>query len=58
MDGVLADFASAYHDVEARLFGPAASSRAGDPETEPSEPPATDGEETMGVPPRNRQPAS
>ena len=34
MDGVLADFAGAYHDVEARLFGPAAPSDAGDPEVE------------------------
>jgi hypothetical protein len=46
MDGVLADFSTAYHDVETRLFGPAAPTRAGDPETEPSEPPATDGGET------------
>ena len=35
MDGVLADFASAYHDVEVRLFGPArATTRAGNPEEE------------------------
>jgi len=33
MDGVLADFESAYHAVEARLFGPdAPHTRAGDPE--------------------------
>jgi hypothetical protein len=37
MDGVLADFAAAYHDVEARLFGPVASTPAGDPEAEPVE---------------------
>jgi 5' nucleotidase, deoxy (Pyrimidine), cytosolic type C protein (NT5C) len=43
MDGVLADFAAAYHDVEARLFGPAPPTRPDDPETEPSEPPATNG---------------
>lgn len=34
MDGVLADFASAYHDVEARLFGPRTVTRAGSPEEE------------------------
>jgi hypothetical protein len=39
MDGVLADFAGAFHAVEARLFGPAISSRAGDPENEAAETP-------------------
>ena len=34
MDGVLADFESAYHEIELRLFGPTPSSRADDPETE------------------------
>lgn len=34
MDGVLADFAAAYHDVETRLFGPLAPTPAGDPENE------------------------
>lgn len=34
MDGVLADFAAAYHDIEVQLFGPAAHSRPGDPENE------------------------
>jgi FMN phosphatase YigB (HAD superfamily) len=34
MDGVLADFAGAYHDIELRLFGPVAPSEAGDPEKE------------------------
>jgi len=34
MDGVLADFSAAYHDVEARLFGPVAPTAAGDPEAE------------------------
>ena len=35
MDGVLADFATAYHEVEVRLFGPSnATSRAGNPEEE------------------------
>jgi hypothetical protein len=37
IDGVLADFAAAYHDVELRLFGPAELTRAGDPEQEPIE---------------------
>src|SRR5689334_9495653 len=37
MDGVLANFAAAYYECEARLFGPAtAPSRAGDPETQPA----------------------
>jgi hypothetical protein len=34
MDGVLADFAAAYHAVERRLFGPAGGTAAGDPEEE------------------------
>lgn len=34
MDGVLADFSAAYHEVEVQLFGPASRSRAGDPESE------------------------
>lgn len=34
MDGVLADFARAYRDVEVRLFGSTTPSRAGDPEKE------------------------
>jgi len=44
MDGVLADFASAYHDVEVRLFGPAkATTRAGNPEEEAREDKGEDG---------------
>jgi hypothetical protein len=43
MDGVLADFASAYHQVEIRLFGPEGHARAGNPEevadeTDPAKP--------------------
>jgi hypothetical protein len=34
MDGVLADFASAFRDVEVRLFGPGPALRAGEPEKE------------------------
>jgi hypothetical protein len=34
MDGVVADFAAAYRDVEVQLFGPSTHSRAGDPESE------------------------
>ena len=34
MDGVLADFAAAYHDVEERLYGRVRDSRADDPEVE------------------------
>jgi hypothetical protein len=42
MDGVLADFSAAYHEVEARLFGPVAPTAAGDPEAEPVESPAAE----------------
>jgi phosphoglycolate phosphatase-like HAD superfamily hydrolase len=38
MDGVLADFASAFHEVEVRLFGPSSHLRAGEPEREEEEP--------------------
>lgn len=34
MDGVLADFAAAYHAIELGLFGPVAPTAAGDPESE------------------------
>lgn len=34
MDGVLADFESAFHDVELRLYGPGPTVAAGQPETE------------------------
>jgi hypothetical protein len=34
MDGVLADFAAAFHDYDARLFGPDADDGIGQPETE------------------------
>src|SRR5437868_3211702 len=37
MDGVLADFAGAYQEVEVRLFGPVPPSRPGDPEKETDE---------------------
>ena len=37
MDGVLADFASAYRQIETRLFGPQSQTRAGDPEDETPE---------------------
>jgi len=38
MDGVLADFERAYHEVEQRLYGPAGTTtRAGDPEEEAAE---------------------
>jgi phosphoglycolate phosphatase-like HAD superfamily hydrolase len=38
MDGVLADFATAYHEAEARLFGRSAhTTRAGNPEEETAE---------------------
>jgi FMN phosphatase YigB (HAD superfamily) len=34
MDGVLADFDLAFHEVQERLFGPGAVSSAGEPEKE------------------------
>jgi hypothetical protein len=42
MDGVLADFDLAFHEVEVRLFGPSATTRAGDPENEAVEAPSAD----------------
>src|SRR3954467_12937965 len=38
MDGVLADFSLAYHQVEKRLFGAEESARAGNPEEEKKQP--------------------
>ena len=38
MDGVLADFAAAYHAVEARLFGPITRTQADDPENADPQP--------------------
>jgi hypothetical protein len=38
MDGVIADFAAAYDDVEARLFGPITRRHADDPESAASAP--------------------
>jgi hypothetical protein len=37
LDGTLADFASAFHDVEVRLFGPSSHMRPGEPEREEEE---------------------
>ena len=37
LDGVLADFASAYREVEIRLFGPSTPARPGNPEEAPDE---------------------
>ena len=37
MDGVLADFSKAYHDVEKRLYGAEESARAGNPEDQREE---------------------
>src|SRR5258708_500561 len=48
MDGVLADFAAAYHDVETRLFGPVAPTPAGDPENEVDEARGAPAEESAG----------
>lgn len=53
MDGVLADFAAAYHDVERRLFGPVASTRVGDPEDEAVEAASAGADEAA----RSEQPA-
>lgn len=48
MDGVLADFARAYHDVETRLFGPVPSSPVDDPEKASAEPADPAPEESAG----------
>jgi len=49
MDGVLADFARAYHDVEVRLFGTGeAAARAGNPEDEKDQ-----SDPAEGPPPRD-----
>lgn len=51
MDGVLADFATAYHACESRLFGPAAPvSRAGNPEEEAIEPAEANADPVHGSP--------
>lgn len=47
MDGVLADFARAYYDVEVRLFGPEAPSQPSDPEKEESAESAPQREEAV-----------
>lgn len=51
MDGVLADFATAYQDIEARLFGPIARTHAEDPQNAAPEPehPAGDRRRTDSV---------
>jgi len=55
MDGVFADFASAYREVEERLFGAAAPrTRAGDPEEEAGAP-EEDGEDVRGVDEQRRR---
>ena len=45
LDGVLADFSSAYHEVELRLFGPGTLARAGNPEEVADETDETDAPE-------------
>jgi hypothetical protein len=47
MDGVLADFASAFHEVETRLFGPGAQLDEGQPEQEEQRQEAASHEETL-----------
>ena len=49
MDGVLADFSAAYQDVEARLFGPVASTAAGEPDAEAGESTAAEMHEFRGI---------
>jgi len=49
MDGVLADFATAYHETEARLLGRSAqTTRAGNPEEETTEEPPADNRSVEG----------
>ena len=44
LDGTLANFASAFHEAEVRLFGPDSHTDAGQPEKEKEEPSANEGE--------------
>ena len=48
MDGVLADFGAAFHEVEARLFGPGATLSEGQPEQEEEEQEITQGRKERG----------
>jgi len=58
MDGVLADFARAYHDVEVGLFGPVAPTRVGDPENEPVEAEGGGTDEAGRSDPPEREPSA
>lgn len=49
LDGTLANFAVAFHDVEVRLFGPDAHTDAGQPEKEREEAPGESGEENAEI---------
>jgi phosphoglycolate phosphatase-like HAD superfamily hydrolase len=55
MDGVLADFASAFHDVEVRLFGPSSHMRAGEPEQEDEEPTPAEPADVAKTPARDNR---
>ena len=56
LDGTLADFAGAFHDVEVRLFGPSSHVDAGQPEKEKEEGPDVPEEERRtGADRRERQ---
>jgi len=58
MDGVIADFSGAFHDVEARLFGPGSAMTAGEPEKEEEAQSASGGEDSAedGPPPSEAAP--
>lgn len=48
LDGTLANFAAAFHEVEVRLFGESAHTDAGQPEKEREEPPAGEEDRRSG----------
>src|SRR3954451_1543090 len=55
MDGVLADFSTAYHEVEKRLFGAEEPARAGNPEDEREQPDPAEGPAPRENPRRHRR---
>jgi hypothetical protein len=58
MDGVIADFASAFHEVEERLFGPGTRLSADEPEREEEARSSTESEESADTASRSVEEAS
>jgi hypothetical protein len=55
MDGVLADFSKAYHEIETRLFGAETHARAGNPEDQREEPEPIEEPKAKEPPRRHRR---